>query len=44
VLVAGGEITGPAQKFVPVSAELYHNRSPWVLDSDKGVCYHYYSK
>jgi len=28
----------PAQKFVSVSAELSHNRSPWVLDSDKGVC------
>ena len=27
----------PAQKFVSMSAELYYNRSPWVLDSDKGV-------
>ena len=31
----------PAQKFVPVSGELNHNRSPLVLDSDKGVfCHH----
>jgi len=27
----------PAQK-LSVAAELNHNRSPWVLDSDKGVC------
>jgi len=31
----------PAQKFVSVSVELTHNRSPWVLDSDKGVCCHH---
>ena len=27
-----------AQKFVSVSVELNHHRSPLVLDSDKGVC------
>jgi len=31
----------PAQMFVPKSAELNHNRSPCVLDSDKGVCCHH---
>jgi len=30
----------PAQKFVSVSGELNHDRSPFVLDSDKGVCCH----
>jgi len=30
----------PAQKFVSVSGELNHDRSPLVLDSDKGVCCH----
>jgi len=31
----------PAQKFVSVFVELNHNRSLWVLDSDKGVgCHH----
>ena len=30
----------PAQKFVYVSGELNHDRSPLVLDSDKGVCCH----
>jgi len=29
-----------AQTFVSVSAELNHNRSPWVLDSDNDVCCH----
>jgi len=28
----------PVQKFVSVSAELNHNRSSLVLDSDKDVC------
>jgi len=28
----------PVQTFMSVSAELNHDRSPWVLDSDKGVC------
>ena len=31
----------PAQKFVSVSGELNHNRSQFVLDSDKGVCCHH---
>jgi len=30
----------PAQKFVSVSGELNHDRSPLVLDFDKGVCCH----
>ena len=33
----------PSQKFVSVSAELNHNRSQWVLDSNKGVCCHHSS-
>jgi len=32
----------PTQKFVPMSGELNHNRSPLVLDS-KGVCCHHSS-
>ena len=31
----------PAQKFVSVSGELDHDRSPLVLDSDKDVCCHH---
>jgi len=30
----------PAQKFVSASGELNHDRSPLMLDSDKGVCGH----
>jgi len=30
----------PAQKFVSVSGKLNHDRSPLVLNSDKGVCCH----
>jgi len=33
----------PAQKFVSVSGELNINRSPLLLDSDKGVCCHHSS-
>jgi len=33
----------PAQKIVPVSTELNHNRSASVLDSDNGVCCHHSS-
>ena len=33
----------PAQTFVSVSGELNHNRSLWVLDSDKDVCCHHSS-
>jgi len=29
-----------AQRFVPISGELSHNHSQWVLDSDKGVYCH----
>jgi len=29
----------PVQKFVSVSPAFSHNRSPWVSDSDKGVCW-----
>jgi len=32
-------LTVPAQVFVSISAELSHNHSHWVLDSDKGVSY-----
>jgi len=32
-----------AQMFLSVWAELNHNRSPWVLDSNKCVCYHHSS-
>jgi len=31
----------PAQKFV--LAELNHNRSPWVLDSNKDLCFNHSS-
>ena len=31
----------PAQKFMSVSGEVNHDLSPWVLDSDKGVCCHH---
>ena len=30
----------PAQKFVSMSEKLNHDRSPLVLDTDKGVCCH----
>ena len=30
----------PDQKFGSVSGEFNHDRSPLVLDSDKGVCCH----
>ena len=30
----------PAQRFVSVSGELNHDRSPLVSDSNKGVCCH----
>jgi len=33
----------PAQKIVSMSAELNHNRSALVLDSDNGVCCHHSS-
>ena len=33
----------PAQKIVSVSTELNHNRSALVLDSNNGVCCHYFS-
>jgi len=33
----------PAQKIVSTSAELNHNRSALVLDSDNGVCCHHSS-
>jgi len=33
----------PAQKIVSVSAELNHNGSALVLDSDNGVCCHHFS-
>jgi len=32
----------PAQTFVSVSGELNYDRSPLVLDSDRGVCCHRY--
>ena len=38
--VDGRQVTIPAQKFVSVSGELNHDRSPLMLDSDKGVCCH----
>ena len=31
----------PDQKFVSVSGKLNHDRSPLVLDSDKGMCCHH---
>jgi len=33
----------PAQKFVSVSGELNHDRSPLALDTDKGACCHRFS-
>jgi len=33
----------PAQKVVSMSAELNHNCSQWVLDSDKGVFFRHSS-
>jgi len=33
----------PAQKFVSASGKLNHDRSPLVLDSDKGACSHCFS-
>jgi len=33
----------PVRKFVSVPREINHNRSPLVLDSDKGVCCHHSS-
>jgi len=39
-VVDGRQVTIPAHQFVSVSAELNHNRSPWVLGSNKCVCCH----
>jgi len=37
------QVTVFGSKVRSISAELNHNRSPWVLVSDKGVCCHHSS-